>query len=284
MAKLDFIERRKISQLLNNGGYVLDFSNATYQQFVFEKTGIDLYTKYGQSKGKNLEAIMLNESDTIAGKLLLELLRYMQAINRIDDNNRTLFYECAQIGDKLLGKRSKVTIPTQAASPASKASIDYDKLLKELQALSASPDSAQARGYAFEKYLNELFKANNLDPRGAFKITGEQIDGSFVLRDEVYLMEAKWTSTKIEKAELVVFNNKVSSKSGFTRGLFISYSDFSQQAISTLSCGTTVNIILMTVQELAIALQWKMKLADVLWNKVRALAETGNFNKSVFEM
>jgi len=53
MSRLDFLERRKISQLLNIGGYVLDFSNAEYGQFVLEKTGVDLYSKYGQSKGKN---------------------------------------------------------------------------------------------------------------------------------------------------------------------------------------------------------------------------------------
>ena len=80
MSKLDYIEKRKISRLLNNNGYVLDFSNATYQEFVFEKTGFDLYTKYGLSKGKNLEAIVASEDDIVVGKLLLELLRYMKDI------------------------------------------------------------------------------------------------------------------------------------------------------------------------------------------------------------
>lgn len=147
-----------------------------------------------------------------------------------------------------------------------------------------SDDTAQARGYAFEKYLNELFKASNLEPRGAFKITGEQIDGSFILRDSVYLLEAKWTTQEVGKSDLLVFNSKVSTKSGFTRGLFITYSGFSEQALSTFSQGLTVNIILMTVQELAVAFQRQMPLQDVLWNKTRALAETGNFNKQVIEM
>jgi hypothetical protein len=265
---------------------VLDFTNAIYGRFVIEKTGIDLYSKYGQSKGKNLAAIMANESDAIAGKLLMELLRYMQAIGAVSDDNRTLFNECAQLGNRLIGRKStsatnpKVTSPP----PPKKPTFDFNRFLQDLQALGSSADSAQSRGYAFEKYLNGLFKASGLDSCGAFKIEGEQIDGSFVLRENVYLLEAKWQTATIGKADLVVFNNKVSTKSGVTRGLFISYSGYSEQALNTLSNGTTVNIILMTVQELAIALQRNMMLPDVLWSKVRALAETGDFNKSVLEI
>ena len=40
----------------------------------------------------------------------------------------------------------------------------------------------------------------------------------------------------------------------------------------------------MTVQELAIALTRQMNLTGILWRKVRALAEEGNYNKPVIEM
>ena len=82
MAKLDFIEKDLINELLNCGGYVLDFSNRTYQEFVWEKIQVDVYAKYpGLSKGKILRAIMTDFPDVTAGKLLLEFLRYMQARN-----------------------------------------------------------------------------------------------------------------------------------------------------------------------------------------------------------
>jgi len=42
-------------------------------------------------------------------------------------------------------------------------------------------DDAQARGYALEKFLNEVFELEGLKPRNAFKLVGEQIDGSFFL-------------------------------------------------------------------------------------------------------
>jgi hypothetical protein len=211
MAKLDYIERDKISGLLDCGGYVLDFTNMKYGQFVQEKTGIDLYSKYGMSKGKNLEAIIANESDGIVGKLLLELLRYMQHIGWITDENRDLFNGCVQIGNKLLGKKPKPPKISSSQSETPKNIFDFQKYLNELIALSNTPDSPQARGYAFEKYLTELFRASGLEPRGSFKIKGEQIDGSFILRDEVYLLEAKWTNQETDKADLVVFKDKVSN-------------------------------------------------------------------------
>lgn len=145
-------------------------------------------------------------------------------------------------------------------------------------------DNPQARGYQFERYLNRLFKDCALEPRESFRIKGEQIDGSFVLRNDIYLLEAKWTNKLTEKSDLVVFNEKVSSKSGFTRGLFISFAGYSNDAVETLCNGRKVNIVLMTVQELAVALTREMNISTVIWNKVRALAEEGNYNKLVFEM
>jgi len=285
MSTLDFIEKRNISQLLNRGGYVLDFTDAKYKQFVIEKTGIDLHSKYGLSKGKNLEAIITNENDITVGKLLLELLRYMQAIGWVNEKNLTLFNDCVKIGNKLIGREIKITVPKQIQTQAQVAetTFDFQKYLEGLKSLINFTDTPQSRGYAFEKYLNELFKANKLKPKGAFKIQGEQIDGSFVLRNDIYLLEAKWVSEQINKANLVVFNNKVSSKSGFTRGLFISYSGYTEEALNTLSNGITVNIILMTVQELYMSLESKMQLDEILWKKARALAEEGKYYKNVFE-
>jgi hypothetical protein len=66
--------------------------------------------------------------------------------------------------------------------------------------------------------------------------------------------------------------------------LFISFSGYTDEALSSFPVGREVKIILMTVQELAISLSKKSCLEAVLWNKVRALAEQGDFNKSVMEM
>jgi hypothetical protein len=146
MAKLDFIEKRNISQLLNAGGYVLNFTNATYRQFIFEKTGVDLYEQYGMSKGKNLEAIVSNESDITVGNLLLELLRYMQAINCVNDNNRILFNECAAIGNRLIGRKNTHPISEPTKTTVLQPSFYFSKHLSELTKLSSSEYTPQTRG------------------------------------------------------------------------------------------------------------------------------------------
>ena len=282
---MDYIERDCFEQLFNmRTGYVLDFSNRTFQEFVYEKIEIDIYAKYqGLSKAKILRRIIADYDNVKVGKLLLELMRYMQAKDMVDSENIELFKKCKIFGNKLIGK--KVSIKpnnNEKISSPVKSLIDYDKYIKELQNIADCSKTPQLRGFAFEKYLRDLFETFSLEPRESFKIIGEQIDGSFILHNEVYLLEAKWTNKKIDKSDLVIFNDKVSSKSGFTRGLFISFSGYSKNALATFSNGRIINIVLMTVQELVIALTYKLDLRKVLSSKIRALAEEGDFNKSIF--
>lgn len=287
MANIEYIEKDCFEELFGmRTGYVLDFSNRGFQEFVFEKIHLDIYAKYqGLSKAKILRRILSDYDNVTVGKLLLELMRYMQAKGMVTDENKANFQKCAEIGNRLIGKNVTVKRSAQTSSPKSTVPIvDYDSLLKELTNISSHSDTPQSRGFAFEKYLKKLFENYNLEPRGSFKIVGEQIDGSFILHNEVYLLEAKWTNKKIDKADLVVFNEKVSSKSGFTRGLFISFSGFSDEALTTFANGRNVRIVLMTVQELAIALSRKLDFTKVLSAKVRALAEEGDFNKSILSL
>ena len=287
MANIEFIERELFEELFSmKTGYVLDFSNRTFQEFVYEKIDIDIYAKYpGLSKAKILRKIISDCDNVTVGKLLLWLMRYMQAKGMVNNKNNVTFKKCAEIGNRLIGRNFNVkTPPPTAPHNSTTPVIDYRLLLKKLTDISSNPDTPQLRGFAFEKYLKNLFEDYNLEPRGSFKIVGEQIDGSFILHNEVYLLEAKWTNKQISKADLIVFNEKVSSKSGFTRGLFISFSGFSDEALATFANGRSVRIVLMTVQELAIALSRNLDFTKILSAKVRALAEEGDFNKSIFSL
>lgn len=60
MANMEYIERDYFEQLFEmKTGYVLDFSNRTFQEFVYEKIQVDVYAKYsGLSKAKMLRQIM----------------------------------------------------------------------------------------------------------------------------------------------------------------------------------------------------------------------------------
>lgn len=266
-----------------DSGYVLHFSNRTFQEFVYEKIQIDIYQKYPTlSKAKILRAIIADSDKVTVGKLLLELLRYMQAKDMISDDDRDTFKKCAEIGNRMIGKTVPPMTKQNTTQPKPVISlIDYDKYLSELTSLTNCYDSPQSRGFAFEKYLKSIFEISGFEPRGSFKLVGEQIDGSFILHNEVYLLEAKWTNKPLDKSDLVIFNEKVSSKSSFTRGLYISYSGCSDEALCTFANGRKVSIVLMTIQELAITLSRKTELKDLIWSKVRALAEEGNFNKLI---
>jgi hypothetical protein len=81
MAELKLRERLKIESFLQmKDGYVLSFSNRTFQEFIIESVGIDIYDqKYsdaGESKARRLRTFWLKESNYTVGKLLKDLIIY----------------------------------------------------------------------------------------------------------------------------------------------------------------------------------------------------------------
>jgi hypothetical protein len=76
------------------------------------------------------------------------------------------------------------------------------------------------RGFAFEKLLKSLFDTFGLKARDVFRLRGEQIDGSFILSTETYLLEAKWQNLASGVAELHTFHGKIEQKAAWSRGPF----------------------------------------------------------------
>ena len=79
MAKLTFTDREVLERVLSLGsGYVLDFSNRTFADFVKDAIGVDPYSgKYethGSSKAKVLRCMIEVEDDATVSKLLFALL------------------------------------------------------------------------------------------------------------------------------------------------------------------------------------------------------------------
>jgi len=84
MSDLTSIEKMKIEKYLGmESGYVLDFSNRTFQDFILENTGLDIYDdKYNYasgSKANRLRAFWKEEPNHIVGKLLNDFVEYWQA-------------------------------------------------------------------------------------------------------------------------------------------------------------------------------------------------------------
>lgn len=135
----------------------------------------------------------------------------------------------------------------------------------------------QRRGFAFQQFLVRLFSLHNLDPRGAFRLTGEEIDGSFELEGNIYLLEAKWQALPCGQKELLAFQGKVEGKAAWVRGLVISYSGFSEQGLAAFANGRRTSIIGMDGRDLAAILEDRTNLVDAIKWKLRRSAETNAF-------
>jgi hypothetical protein len=90
MSSLTDIEKRYLEKILGmGGGYVLDYTDATYGEF-FNRHRIDIhgpkYQTYGTSKAKKMRTFWESEPDAVVGKVLSEMLDSYEA--DCDLNNR----------------------------------------------------------------------------------------------------------------------------------------------------------------------------------------------------
>lgn len=114
-------------------------------------------------------------------------------------------------------------------SSRARRSQELFQLKEQFLELTGEQDRSKA-GLALERLLNRVFDLFGLKPRQPFRVVGEQIDGSFDLDGEIYLVEAKWEKRAMPEADLLVFRGKIQGKSTFTRGVFIALNDVSDEA------------------------------------------------------
>lgn len=156
---------------------------------------------------------------------------------------------------------------------------DLKNQLIEIQTL-----SPQERGFSFEKYLNYVFSIFKLEPRNSFKLLGQQIDGSFALNTNIYLIEAKWQNEPTRLSDLLIFQGKVDSKAKWTRGLFISFNGFTEECLKSFTKGRTLQIILMDGKDLILLLEKEIPLKNIIQLKERNAAEEGNPYVDVYSL
>jgi hypothetical protein len=140
------------------------------------------------------------------------------------------------------------------------------------------------RGFAFEHFLDDAFFSFNLAPRKSFRLVGEQIDGSFHLSHETYLVEAKWQDAQIGNRELQAFAGTVRTKSVWSRGLYVSYSGFSEDGLTAFGRGDATRLICLDGLELWEIFERRLDLSEVLSLKTRRAAETGRAHVPVRDL
>ncbi|MGD2089655.1 MAG: hypothetical protein PVH61_25995 [Candidatus Aminicenantes bacterium] len=191
--RLKSIDMRLIDDIFEmGGGYVLDFSNRTFAEFFIEDLGANIddprFEVEGTSKAKRLRYYLRNANKENAVKTLLALWEYRETIRRrsgkeekIPDHKVEFFHLIERLGGKAPEEikakpqqSEQIKLNEEIANNLFKKLIDLSKL------------DPQPRGYAFEKFLKSLFDANEMEGRASFRLTGEQIDGSFQLIGETY--------------------------------------------------------------------------------------------------
>lgn len=268
---LRFID--ELVEFIRGRGYVLDLSDATFSEFFEEKLDINIedprYAANGGSKGKRLRTFLSTVDNMSAVRTLEALWRrraeYLATTGNSDPviNAEGRYLRLIQ---KLNGSGPAGGEPPRPIQDRAK----IDRFSTELYNLRDLPP--QRRGYAFEEFLTRLFNEFRLAPREPFRNIGEQIDGSFVLDGNVYLLEAKWTQDLTPAADLRSFHGKL-DKAAWTRGVFISYSGFTSEGL--IAFGRAQRLFCIEGKDLYEALNRQIPLIDLLRAKVRYAAETG---------
>ena len=167
MSDLTFMEKTKLEKLLGmESGYVLNFSNRTFAEFVVESTGKDIYDhKYeyaSGSKANRLRTFWNKEPNHVVGKLTSDLLEYCQESSICDGQDR-LYEDCQRISDRL---RQGVPIQEiEAISPISEGR-DFQILAKSVRdAINRNePEAGLDRLHTFVvKYLRQLCTKHSID-------------------------------------------------------------------------------------------------------------------------
>jgi len=171
MSDLQNAEKLFLEKILKmESGYCLGFTNASFARLFQDELKINIYddrfSNFGDSKANRMRSFWAQATNKGVAKLLNYLFTNWDIYNS-DATNANLPTKAFDIVYRLDPSLRKST-----SSP----SIVYDVItlnelnqkFRELTAMS----NLQSRGFAFERFLNELFECFNLEPRSSFRLTG----------------------------------------------------------------------------------------------------------------
>lgn len=166
--------------LFNRDGYVLDFSNNSFDVFTTASIGEAIQTKYRLSKGKSLVAYLNDADDSNRTKLLVDLFHHYEekmeyefnkdyeddfwwgSSSRYNEKYAKLYQKCKEVVDRLEG--STVVITQTAEELKMKFSSEYLSRQIDLMVKMQVSDPTNAIGMA--KELIESCCKTILDEKG----------------------------------------------------------------------------------------------------------------------
>lgn len=185
--------------------------------------------------------------------------------------------ELTQSYSDVLTERQKLEADEEARRAQTEA---QRKFTDEVEALRQrflglqSADDHQKRGKAFERLLTDFFALFDMEPRLAYDLEREQIDGSLSFDTDDYIVEARWRKEPVDRGDADIFAAKVRRKGKNAVGLFVSVAGFSKLALDQYREATP--FIVMDGTDLYLALDQRVRLDDLLKSKKRHANETGN--------
>jgi hypothetical protein len=135
-------------------------------------------------------------------------------------------------------------------------------------------DHPSVRGTDFQRFLRDLFALFDMEPRLAYSLEHEQIDGSLSFDTDDYILEARWRKDPTSRDQLDVFAQKVRRKGKNALGLYVSVNGFTSDGLETYKEETP--FMTMDGVDLFLVLDQRVRLDDLLRRKKRHANETGD--------
>ena len=245
MSDLSSSEKMKLEKLFGmDSGYVLDFSNRTFGEFILENVGINIFqTKFDYasgSKANRLRAFWSKERNVTVGKLLIKLLEYWKLRKQLNNqlitlDEKLLHDDCCRIAERLSQNIQGDSQSNQGVDKQKNIEQQLALLFKKFEELGEITEH-QKRGYLLENLLNQLFLIHEIPVTKSFKRNdgGEQIDGAFSFHGWHYIVECKWTKKLADIGELDNLLGKVNRGGRQAMGLFLSVDGWSVNVPSLL--------------------------------------------------
>ncbi len=167
MSSLNMRDRRVLEEFLGMGsGYVLNFSDRTFGDFVREAVDVEIhsdhYIIHGTSKAKKLRAFWEIESDYLVGRLLDALIEYEGDMSyERTEEDRKLADRCRAIASRLLAGGPSLDDLKQKAQ-----SLDANHLAEQIRRMEDSVETDPSLAIGTAKELIETCCKTILAERG----------------------------------------------------------------------------------------------------------------------
>jgi Restriction endonuclease len=158
---------------------------------------------------------------------------------------------------------------------------DVESLRQQFMGLHAS-DQPHDRGIQFERLLTDLCVLFDMEPRLAYSLSNEQLDGSLSYDTDDYIVEARWRAEPTDRGDLDIFAAKVRRKGKNALGLFVSLNGFTAAALDCYREATP--FLAVDGADLFHVFEGRLRWDDLLRAKKRHANETGNCMLSAVTM